>query len=359
MNFNLSILIMAVLSLAIGLFLYIAAGGVWRVARRTAPYFHTTNVISWLLIALFPVLLIFSFFPSPFSWTIKGASMGGAIGAFIFIWMYGTRTAKQAFEVDARIEKISAESEAREEELQQLKDALKEDQKQQVPTVFRETNTYKYELKERQDKRIALITGDIRNVKVADIWVNSENTNMQMSRFYERSISAIIRYLGAKKDPITGNVSEDVIANELAMVMGDNLYVQPAAVLVTGAGELQRTHNVKKIFHVASVHGQIGVGYKPIDNIEYCVTKSLEKADSEEFKSLGLKSILFPLMGAGTARGNLKEIAGKLIYAALSYMETTEDSTIEEVYFLTWTDVELDTCKAILEESDKLEASKG
>ena len=355
MEFNIYVLIMAVLSLAIGLVLYI-----WLV-RSNASYFYSTNVISWLLIALFPVLLIFSFFPqSSFSGTIKGVSMGGAIGAFIFIWWYGTKIANQAEQVDARVEKmrveLSGELEAREEELQQLRAAPKEDQLQ-VPSVLRETKTYLYSLKGERDKRIALITGDIRKVKGIDVWVNSENTNMQMCRFYERSVSAIIRYLGAKKD-ITGYVVEDVIADELAEVMGDNLVVQPATVLVTGAGELQRTHNVKRIFHVASVHGEIGVGYKPIHNIEYCVTNALKKADSEEIKSLGLKSILFPLMGAGAAKGNLKETAEKLIYAAVSYMETTEDSVIEDVYFLTWTDVELDTCRAILEESDKLKALK-
>jgi O-acetyl-ADP-ribose deacetylase (regulator of RNase III) len=348
---NLYVLIMAVLSLAIGLILYI-----WLV-RSNASYFYSTNVISWLLIALFPVLLIFSFFPeSSFAGTIKGVSMGGAIGAFIFIWWYGTKIANQAEQVDARVEKmrteLSGELEAREEELQQLEAAPKEDQLQ-VPSVLRETKTYLYSLKGERDKRIALITGDIRKVKVADVWVNSENTNMQMSRFYERSISAIIRYLGAKKDS-AGYVSEDVIANELAEVMGDHLVVQPATVLATGAGELQRTHNVKKVFHVASVHGEIGVGYRPIRNIEFCVTNSLQKADSEELKSLGLKSVLFPLMGAGIAKGNLKEIAEKLMYAAVSYMETTANSTVEVAYFLMWTDIELDTCKAILEESDKL-----
>jgi O-acetyl-ADP-ribose deacetylase (regulator of RNase III) len=352
---NTYILIMAVFSLAVGLALYI-----WLV-RGNASYSYSTNVVSWLLMALFPVLLIFSFFPqSSFSGTIKGASMGGAIGAFIFIWWYGTRVANQAIQVDERIEKVrmdlSAELEAREEELQRSKDLLEKDQ-EQVPSVLRETNTYEYKLKERRSKRIALITGDIRNVKVADIWVNSENTNMQMSRFYERSISAIIRYLGAKKD-VAGYVIEDVIANELAEAMGNRLVVQPATVLPTGAGELQRTHNVKKIFHVASVHGEIGFGYRPINNLEYCVTSALKTADSEEFKSLGLKSILFPLMGAGTAKGNLKEIAERLIHAAISYMETTEDSAIDYVYFLTWTDIELDTCKEMLEGSDKLAKSK-
>lgn len=350
---NLYILIMAVLSLAIGLALYI-----WLV-RSNASYFYSTNVVSWLLMALFPVLLIFSFFPgSSFSWNREGISMGGAIGAFIFIWAYGIKASNQAVQVDARVEKVrtdlSAELEAREEELEQLRD-LKEQKR--VPSVLRETKTYDYGLRGDPGKRIGLITGDIRKVEVADIWVNSENTNMQMSRFYERSISAIIRYLGAKKDNV-GNVTEDIIANELAKVMGNNLIVQPATVLVTEAGELQRTHNVKKIFHVASVHGEIGVGYRPITNIEFCVTNALEKADSEEIKSLGLKSILFPLMGAGAAKGNLKETAEKLIHAAISYLEATEGGTIEEVYFLTWTDVELETCKAILEESDGLEAPK-
>jgi O-acetyl-ADP-ribose deacetylase (regulator of RNase III) len=357
MEFNVYVLIMAVLSLATGLILYI-----WLV-RSNASYFFATNVISWLLVALFPVLLIFSFFPdSSFAGTIKGVSMGGAIGAFIFIWWYGTKIANQVSQVDKHIEDVrndlSAKLEAREEKLAQLEELLEEDQKQQAPTVLQETKIYPYRLKGERRKRIALITGDIRKVKVADIWVNSENTNMQMSRFYERSISAIIRYLGAKKDNV-GNVSEDIIANELAEIMGDNLAVQPATVLATGAGELQRTHNVKRIFHVASVHGEIGVGYKPIDNIEFCVTNALEKADSEELKSLGLKSILFPLMGTGGAKGNLKEIAGKLIHAAISYMETAENGTLEDAYFLMWIDIELDTCKAILDESDKLKALKG
>ncbi len=356
MNFNPYVLIMAVLSLVTGLILYI-----WLV-RSNASYFFATNVISWLLVALFPVLLIFSFFPdSSFAGTIKGISMGGAIGAFIFIWWYGTKIASQASQVDQRIEDIrndlSAKLEAREEKLRKTEEILQEDQKQQAPSVLQETKTYPYNLKGERDKRISLITGDIRKVKVADIWVNSENTNLQMSRFYERSISAIVRYLGAKKDH-AGNVSEDIIANELAEVMGNNLAVHPATVLVTGAGELQRTHNVKKIFHAASVQGELGVGYRPITNIGYCVTNALEKADSEEFRALGLKSILFPLMGAGAAKGNLKETAEKLIHAAISYMETTEDSTIEYVYFLTWTDVELDTCKEILEGSDKLIKSK-
>jgi O-acetyl-ADP-ribose deacetylase (regulator of RNase III) len=208
-------------------------------------------------------------------------------------------------------------------------------------------------LKEAADKKIVLITGDIQRIKVADIWVNSENTNMQMSRFHEDTISGIIRYLGARKDNV-GNVVEDTIADELTQVMGRNVSVNPATVLVTGAGDLEKTHNVKRIFHVASAQGEIGYGYRPIHNIDACVRNALAKADCEEFESLGFKSILFPLMGTGAARGKLKETAEKLLQAAISYLETTGNSTVERVYFLTWTDIQLENCRAILDESERL-----
>ena len=64
--------------------------------------------------------------------------------------------------------------------------------------------------------------------------------------------------------------------------------------------------------------------------------------------------ILFPLLGTGTPKGNLNEILERLINAAITYMETTENSSIETIFFQIWTDIELETCKAILEVSDKL-----
>ena len=65
-------------------------------------------------------------------------------------------------------------------------------------------------------KLICLTTGDIQNVKGVDIWVNSENTNMQMARFYDWAVSSVIRYLGARRD-ITGHVAsgeDDLITRQ-------------------------------------------------------------------------------------------------------------------------------------------------
>ena len=246
-----------------------------------------------------------------------------------------------------------AKLQAQEKDLQELRDFQEKFAKQRVPSVLRKQEIYNYTLTKKPDKTTAMITDDIQAVNIADIWVDSENTHMQMSRYYERSLSGVIRYLGATKD-ITWHVTEDIIADDLKQVMDKNLIVQPATVLVTGAGELQKTHRVKKIFHVASVQGTLGFGYQPIPNIEACVTKSLIRADSEDFKEVQFRSILFPMMGTGTARGDLREIAERLIHPAISYLENTDNSTIKQVYFLAGTDVELETCKAILDASDVL-----
>jgi O-acetyl-ADP-ribose deacetylase (regulator of RNase III) len=266
--------------------------------------------------------------------------MGGAIGAFIFIWWHGTKSSTKAINID----ELQGKLRSLEDELKKLRDTTKIDKELKVLT---ECQIYNYRVKKLPDKVIGLITGHIQRVKDIDIWVNSENTNMQMARFYEMSISANIRYLGSKKD-IVGNVTEDIIADELAKIMGSNYVVQPATVLVTSAGELERTHNVKKIFHVGTAHGEIGFGYRPISNLDHCIINALKKADSDEFRQF--RSILFPLIGTGTAKGNLKEIAEKLLRAAISYAESTPGSNIKRIYFLVWSDMQQKICEAILDE---------
>ena len=52
-----------------------------------------------------------------------------------------------------------------------------------TPEPLKKCEVFEYRLHENPEKRVCLITGDIQNVKIADIWVNSENTNMQMARF--------------------------------------------------------------------------------------------------------------------------------------------------------------------------------
>lgn len=221
-----------------------------------------------------------------------------------------------------------------------------------APEPILETKSYIYPISVNQSNSIGLITGDIQDIRCADIWVNSENSNMQMDRYYDRSISSIIRYLGSKKDD-AGGVIKDTIADELAEKMKGNESVPPAHVLITSPGELFETHNVKKIFHVASVIGNIGQGYEPIRHLNRCVTNTLNKM--EKLKDKDSRSILFPLMGTGKGRGILRTNATILIDAAISYLSNNPESIIETIYFLVYSKEELDVCQNIITQKYQLD----
>jgi len=49
---------------------------------------------------------------------------------------------------------------------------------------------------------LGIATGNLADVRkgIADVWVNPENTNMEMARAYDPSISGMIRYYGAIRD---------------------------------------------------------------------------------------------------------------------------------------------------------------
>jgi len=203
--------------------------------------------------------------------------------------------------------------------------------------------TFLYPLLNAPGKEIGIITGDIQNIKNVDIWVNSENTNMQMARPYERSISGTIRYLGAVKDKAK-RVKEDVIANELIEIVQSG-GVDPGVVIDTGPGELARTHQVKKIFHAAAVRGQVGRGYSSIPDIDECVRNALKHADSDEMANEDIQSILFPLMGTGNSKLDAQAVARDLIGAAISYLEENKNSEINKVFFLVYNEQDREICE--------------
>lgn len=221
-----------------------------------------------------------------------------------------------------------------------------------VPKELTKTEYFTYKLRNVNNKEIGLVTGDLRNVKGIDVWVNPENTKMQMARHEDRSISSTIRYCGAKKT--AGRVVDDLIANELAQVAGENANIPPAEILVTDAGYLERTHGVKKIFHAAVVVGQVGKGYTPIADVSQAVRNALDTADSQELAGTDLKSILFPLMGTGTGRGELKQKAMELIDAAISHLQAHPRCKFERVYFLARNERDLEVCQHILQQTPEV-----
>ena len=231
--------------------------------------------------------------------------------------------------------------------------ALPDLQVRQTPKRISKVTISKFPLSGHPDKCIAFITGDREDINVGDIWINSENTNMQMDGFYGKSTSATIRYLGAQKDE-TGIIEEDTIANALALKMGKALTVPPATVLSTGAGALAR-NGVKWIFHVASVVGEPREGYKSVSRIDRCVKNALKRAEDPKFREDAPLSILFPIFGTGPAGGDFFEHAEICVGAALEYLETVTD-VIHEVYFYVWSDVDLEICLTLAGNHPKLDS---
>jgi hypothetical protein len=187
--------------------------------------------------------------------------------------------------------------------------------------------------------RVGVVSGSIRRVRFADVWVNPENTDMELPRITEFSISAIIRYGGARLDQ-AGRITEDVIADELAAAVGTRRPVTPGTAIVTGAGRLTETHNVRFVIHVAGVHGEPGAGFRQVRNIGDCVTNALDQADRLTRTGHQASTILIPVLGVGMGGGAVEPTVRQLLSAALDYLAATPDTALHTVYFLAYTETE-------------------
>ena len=333
-------LALVILGIGVGVYLFV-------LPKRRLHYFHTANLVAWLLIALFPVLVIFSLFPesSSMSIEIKGISAGGAIAAFIFIWRYGTKSGLVAVDEDRRQRDLRD----RDEEISKLTKELEVARAGTSPNPLQETIIHRYRHKALTGRELGLITGNLSKVSCVDVWVNSENTNMQMASFFDRSVSGYIRYAGAQKDRLD-NIAEDVVGQALSRQLGGTVGVSPGTVVLTESGELRQTHNVQIIAHAAAVQGQAGHGYKQIADVGSCVANCLAALDKENsMRDSRLKSVVFPLMGTGQGRAEVETTVRTLLTAAIEYLQAHRDSSVKLVYFLAYTDFELGICAGVFD----------
>ncbi len=200
-------------------------------------------------------------------------------------------------------------------------------------------------------KRLGIITGDICNVKGIDVWVNPENTRMQMGRLHDESLSACVRYLGGERD-IHSRVVRDIIQMELNGKLDKHLarHVEAGAVVATSAGKLAKSHKTKAILHVAAMNGEPTKGYQLIRNFPVCITNALAEMDRLNRCHLDryrwnklrgkLKTIIFPLLGTRENRIEPHDVAHALVLAATNYLQDHPDTTIDAVYFLAYTDID-------------------
>ena len=161
------------------------------------------------------------------------------------------------------------------------------------PNVSR---TIAYKVKKGEGRILGIKTGDIKAVRGVDVWVNSENTDMMMDRFFGKSVSAAIRYLGAEKDEKGVAIKRDTIGLALQAALGERNYVQPGFVIPAPPGELAKPpYNLKRIFHVASIAGRIGEGLTTsLETVSLAIDNVLAAIDAKRYKSA-----LVPLLATG------------------------------------------------------------
>ncbi|WP_091192092.1 macro domain-containing protein [Micromonospora narathiwatensis] len=333
-----------VVNIAAGIFLALCLVGFWWATRPSATGIrHTLFVFVWLCAALTATLVTFSAFPATTSdGTLFGVTLGGAGAFVILVWTAALRAGNRAAERDQR-EAAAARKAGKTE-----KAAAKP-----VPLERQETHWYRVRNSAGQGRRlIGIVTGDIRRVHDIDAWVNSENTDMMMARIHDFSTSGIIRYEGAARDS-TGRVLADLVADDLALAVRDRRPVTPGIAIVTSAGELTRSHGVKFVIHMAAVEGEPGEGYRPIRDLDGAVVRGLTAA-ANPVRHDGTRlepaaSVLFPLIGAGSAGGDLEAIARTLLLAAVDYLARSAGPAPERVLFLAYTDRELAVCRTTLD----------
>jgi O-acetyl-ADP-ribose deacetylase (regulator of RNase III) len=337
------------LATTVGLGVLIAGVALYLFGTRSgSPRRHSVQVVAWLIMALAPVFLVFTYFPSSTaSGTLSGFSMGGAFAAFVMIWWLGSRRTIQLQHPDTLERELTHEREM----VTALRDELERERTDAGSAVLAEQQVLAYRLASRPGRCVAIVTGDIDRVTFAGLWVNSENCEMQMSRFFEGTLSARIRYYGSIRDA-AGYVTQDLVADELAEKMAGRFHVVPGTVILTGPGELGSTHGVRAILHAAVVSGAPGIGYTAVPNIGECMRNVLAKAEDTGLAPQP-SSIICPLLGTGSGKAGIEPTARAMVAAAIDWLQDNAGA-VQTLYLLAYRERELEVLRKILDTSGVL-----
>lgn len=215
---------------------------------------------------------------------------------------------------------------------------------------------FAYQVKGCPDKRIGIRTGDLSNIDGIDVWVNSENTELEMGRMCDQSISGLIRYHGAPRDEI-GCVTSDKVQEDLRNRLRGNKSVPVTTAIATDPDGQAARLGVRKLVHVAVFQGQHGIGYRAVSDLGQCVVQVLKKLEDlnagpapEE-----LKSVLFPVFGIRTAGLDPERVVQELVDSACTFIQAHPASAVTHVYFQAYSDEERQLCEFIMDAHDQLE----
>lgn len=190
-----------------------------------------------------------------------------------------------------------------------------------------------FKIADDSDCRIQIVTGSIENINNVDVIVNSENTDLQLARFYDPSLSGTLRYLDAEKD-LGGSIIKDHLNIKLQDEVSKlrSLPVQPGIVVATETNGLLE-QGTKYVFHLALARGEIGSGYKTVnERLEIGMRNVFKEFKSKSTIDSTISSILFPLIGAGTAKMDPVTAATEMVRLIVDQVKITPACKI--VYLL-------------------------
>jgi len=206
------------------------------------------------------------------------------------------------------------------------------------------------------DVQVGIIAGDIREVHNIDVWVNSENDWLVMAKMMEGSVSGSIRYLSAKSDA-NGLPLNDPMQKLLRPKAYGPIKQRPlGSTMITGAGNLKTTNNVKKVVHVVSVTAAPLRHVKPGPDPDIYVASAIGTVDRHNknwlrgFSGGALKSMIVPPFGTGQGRVDPRQIADQLVKGLITGMRRrTNKSSLRRVYLLAYSTREFVPLKAALD----------
>ncbi|MFF8969790.1 macro domain-containing protein [Streptomyces sp. NPDC014995] len=166
-----------------------------------------------------------------------------------------------------------------------------------------------------------------------DVLVSSENVHLEMSKSFRPTVSGALRRSAAVGSASEGPVT-DVLAEELAAWVRARpgvLPLRPGTVVPTGPGALAE-RGVRRVYHAALAVPD-GLGYR-VDpqSIATAVAACFTRARRERAAGLpALRSLCFPLMGAGRGGLDRRTSAEWLRWSIEDALSTDPDWTVHIV----------------------------
>jgi len=314
------------------------------------------RTVGMLIFPLMPSIILFAinFNSSQSSATIKYlGTFGGPIAAYVGLVLLVSRYVNKDINVEEQskelaeartkitgyegeITSLSSKVASLTTELSQLRESIETSRPKPLSAGIDAV----YSVPRNDSQQIIIRTGGIHSVRDIDVVVNSENTDMLLARFYERSLSGTLRYMDAVKG-MDGRVIQDCLAESLAKVIQENtihLPVQAGIVIPTKTTGLQE-NGIRYVFHAAAVQGSVQAGYEPVTTqISTCIENifiTLERINKELANvkdALPLQSVLMPLIGAGTAKLSPQESADIMLPQIIQSLESSP--SVKKVYIL-------------------------